>query len=717
MENAELKLAEAFVEETDRHLFLTGKAGTGKTTFLRRIRKSSPKRMVVTAPTGVAAINARGVTLHSFFQLPFGPWIEGRELSGDAAVSHRTYRFSRTKRRLIESLDLLVIDEISMVRADVLDAVDSLLRRLRRSQQPFGGVQLLMIGDLGQLAPIAKDEEWQILRQVYDSPFFFSSRALCGTEWLTIELQHIYRQSDQRFIELLNGIRDGRLDDRSRRLLESRHRPGFRPPQDEGWITLSTHNRRVDAHNRERLERLPAKARSLRAEIEGDFPPANCQAPEELVLKLGAQVVFLRNDTARPQRYFNGKIGAVAGIAADEVRVRCPGDEDEIAVERATWQNVTYRLDDESGEIREEVKGSFTQFPLRLAWAMTIHKSQGLTFERAVIDAGQAFAPGQVYVALSRCKTLDGMVLLSPISPRSTQPDPSVQRFLAGEGSQSARPDSDLLAEARREYRWRILREAFDYRQIKKRTGSLRDLIRSCGPLLRVSGVADLAGSVNAAEQSVFSISEAFLRQLARFASQGLDPVEDPLVQERVEKATEYFGHKMAADVVPLTKIELATDNQEIETRVRRALEALRVTVATARAGVDACASGYAPAKVVRARTKASGTPPSPRSRKARRVPVPVPEDAPHRELVQQILHWRAEKARSLGDVAPNTVIHQRLAFQIASELPVSQQALKRIFGVGKKTLQNYGQDLLGLVAAYRREQGLSGAPRSRGQS
>ena len=697
MENPELQLAEAFIEQTDRHLFLTGKAGTGKTTFLRRLRKSSPKRMVVTAPTGVAAVNARGVTLHSFFQLPFGPLIHGRNPQG----AEGSRRLSKAKRRVIESLDLLVIDETSMVRADVLDGVDEVLRRLRRNPRPFGGVQLLMIGDLGQLAPIAREEEQEILRQFYDSPFFFSSRALRDCDWLTIELRQIYRQSDPRFVELLNQVREGGLDDRSLGLLESRYRPTFEPPQDEGWIILSTHNRRVDAHNRDRLGRLPGKAEKLVASVTGTFPASSCQAPEELELKVGAQVVFLRNDTDRPPRYFNGKVAVVTGLSSEEIRLRCPEDSAEIRLERATWDHVSYRLDEKKGEVREHVLGSFSQFPLRLAWAMTIHKSQGLTFERAVIDAGRAFAPGQVYVALSRCKTLDGLVLLSSISPHSIRADPTVRRFLSAR--RPDRPLAELLGPARLEYRWRILNEAFDLDDLGREAQALLGRIRSAGPLLRVSGerisgVEALEDTLATARQSLFTVSGAFRRELGKYASQGLDPVEDPQVGERIAKATAYFADKLRADVEPLTELRLMTDNQEIEGRVNASLESLRLAYGSALAVVMACAEGYEPARVVRARSEAAK---GPRSSRRKRSKIEVPADTPHRELVERILKWRAGQAEKKG-ISPNSVIHQRIAFAIAVELPTNRAALKRIHGVGPATLMSYGKDLLTLVTDYR---------------
>jgi len=401
--NHELQLADNFVRHTGCNIFLTGKAGTGKTTFLRNLHRNTAKRMIITAPTGVAAINAGGVTLHSFFQLPFGPFVPGSEAYESG--KQRQFRFSREKKQIIKSLDLLVIDEISMVRADLLDAVDAVLRRHRRNNLPFGGVQLLMIGDLHQLSPVVKRDEWQLLKQYYRSVYFFSSNALDNTELVTIRLKHIYRQSDPYFINLLNRVRDNRLDASTAADLNRRYIPGFEPDEDLGYITLTTHNRNADSINQTRLSALTGRKYSFRAEISGDFPEYIYPTPADLLLKEGAQVMFVRNDSSAEKLYYNGKIGKISAISNENISVVCPGSPKEIVVEPVTWENIKYTVNKETGEIQEEITGEFRQYPLKLAWAITIHKSQGLTFDRAIIDARAAFAHGQVYVALSRCKS------------------------------------------------------------------------------------------------------------------------------------------------------------------------------------------------------------------------------------------------------------------------------------------------------------------------
>jgi len=396
--NPELQLADEFLQYTNCNVFLTGKAGTGKTTFLKDFNKHSPKRMVVTAPTGVAAINAGGVTLHSFFQMPFGPFVPGSEAHSQ---SHQR-RFNREKINLIKSLDLLVIDEISMVRADLLDGVDAVLQRYRRSNLPFGGVQLLMIGDLHQLSPVVKDAEWRLLKPYYDSAYFFSSNSLSKTELFTIELKHIYRQSDTRFINLLNSVRDNNLDESGIAALNKRFDPNFSPGDKEGYITLCTHNRKADGINFSKLHSVKNKKHTFDAEVEGDFPEHTFPTQATLDLKIGAQVMFVRNDPSPDKRFFNGKIGEITRIKSDEIWIKCPDENNQIIVEPAVWENIEYKLNQESGEIKENKIGTFEQYPLKLAWAITIHKSQGLTFDNAIIDAQAAFAHGQVYVALEQ---------------------------------------------------------------------------------------------------------------------------------------------------------------------------------------------------------------------------------------------------------------------------------------------------------------------------
>ncbi|NQU64616.1 MAG: AAA family ATPase, partial [SAR324 cluster bacterium] len=425
--NPELQLAEQFVEQTASHLFLTGKAGTGKTTFLKNLQLKSAKNMIVTAPTGVSAINAGGVTLHSFFQLPLGPYVPGSEIHDQGGRSK--FRFSKQKREILNRLDLLVIDEISMVRADILDAVDAVLRRYRAIDEPFGGIQLLMIGDLHQLPPVVKPVDWDLLRPYYDTAYFFSSLALRKTGFTTIELKQVYRQSDPRFIHILNQLRDNRLDEQALVELGNRYLKGFTPEAGQGFITLTTHNAGATRLNISQLKALDGEVRSYSAEISGEFPENIYPAPSSLDLKKGAQVMFLRNETSLDRTYFNGKIGLVQQLSHDAIDVICPGETGAIRVQPVEWENIRYRLHPEKKKVEEEIIGTFKQYPLKLAWAITIHKSQGLTFDQAIIDAEDAFVHGQAYVALSRCRSLDGVVLSSPLSAYGIKPDQALLSF------------------------------------------------------------------------------------------------------------------------------------------------------------------------------------------------------------------------------------------------------------------------------------------------
>ena len=456
--NIELNTAWEFVEKTGKSVFLTGKAGTGKTTFLKRVVEESKKRVVVVAPTGIAAINAGGVTIHSFFQLPLHPFIPGMKIESKFA-------FSKEKRSIIKTIDILIIDEISMVRSDLLDAIDSVLRRFRNRHKPFGGVQLLMIGDLQQLSPVVTDEDVQFLSQYYPSPYFFGSHALARTDYVTIELKEVYRQQDAVFISMLNAVRGGRPSIEVIRALNSRYCPGFVPPPDEGYIRLTTHNHIADEYNSRQLSLIDDQAHSFEAEVSGNFPESSYPVDFRLELKAGAQVMFVKNDPSSDKRYYNGKIGIVTDFYEEYIMVQCPGEDEKIAVEPLEWENSRYVINEQTQEMESEVIGIFRQYPLRLAWAITIHKSQGLTFDKAIIDAASAFASGQVYVALSRCRTLEGMVLATPLRQDAVITDLRVEDYIEGQEVAAVRSLSRLDS-IKEEYYKELLGELFDFNEL-----------------------------------------------------------------------------------------------------------------------------------------------------------------------------------------------------------------------------------------------------------
>jgi len=456
--NTELNTAWEFVEKTGKSIFLTGKAGTGKTTFLKRVVEESKKRVVVVAPTGIAAINAGGVTIHSFFQLPLHPFIPGAKIESKFA-------FSKEKRSIIKTMDVLIIDEISMVRCDLLDAVDSVLRRFRKRDKPFGGVQLLMIGDLQQLTPVVTDEEAQLLSAYYPTPYFFGSRALNLVDYVTIELKEVYRQQDERFISILNSVRSGRPSQDVISALNERYRPGFIPSADDGYIRLTTHNHIANSYNEQQLSLIDEPSHFFDAVIDGNFPEYSYPTESRLELKVGAQVMFVKNDPSSERRYFNGRIGVVTDFYEEYILVQCPGDDEKIAVEQLEWENARYVINEETQDMETEVQGVFRQYPLRLAWAITIHKSQGLTFDKAIIDAAASFASGQVYVALSRCRTLEGMVLATPLGRDAVMTDLRVEDYIEGQEA-AARISLTRLDHIKNEYYKDLLAELFDFQEL-----------------------------------------------------------------------------------------------------------------------------------------------------------------------------------------------------------------------------------------------------------
>ena len=421
-DNVIFTLAEEFIRKTSRSLFLTGKAGTGKTTFLRHIKETSRKATVIVAPTGVAAINAGGTTIHSFFQLPFSPFIpveiRGSEQSADMSDKYallKNLRVESEKRNIFRGLELLIIDEVSMVRCDILDAIDTILRHFRRKPfAPFGGVQVLLIGDLFQLPPVVPEGDWEILKMYYEGPFFFHSKVMQQSRPLYLELKKIYRQTDERFISILNSIRDNTIEEDDLIMLNERYIPHFEPGDDENYIILTTHNHKADAINSNKLSRLDTSLFQFQGEMEGEFPERIFPTDRILNLKVGAQVMFIRNDAEKVRRYYNGKIGRIKRIADDKIVVHFPNETNEIELEKEKWHNIRYAVNSESGQLEEEIIGTFTQYAIRLAWAVTIHKSQGLTFDRVVIDAVDSFAPGQVYVAAESLYFVAGYCVVHP---------------------------------------------------------------------------------------------------------------------------------------------------------------------------------------------------------------------------------------------------------------------------------------------------------------
>ena len=711
--NEHLDLAWQLVERTGVNVFLTGKAGTGKTTFLRRLKERSPKRMVVVAPTGVAAINAGGVTIHSFFQFPLAPYIPG----GSFNTKDEKYRFSKEKKNIIRTLDLLVIDEISMVRADLLDQIDAVLRLHKDRHRPFGGVQLLMIGDLSQLAPVVKEGEWALLREYYRTPYFFGSHALQQTQHVTIELTHVYRQTDHTFINILNEVRENRLTPESLARLNSRVDNRQQTEADsqfsilnsqfgDGTIRLTTHNATANRYNEERMDALKGVRFSFKAQVSGIFPESSYPAEEKLVLKKGCQVMFLKNDS-QGSRYYNGKLGIVSAVDAESICVRGIDDGEEIEVEPDVWTNARYVIDKETKEIREEIEGEFRQYPLRLAWAITVHKSQGLTFDRAVLDVNAAFAAGQVYVALSRCRSLEGLVLTAPLSPTSVKTDALVTDYMNVELEQ-ARHTAGHLPVLERDYYLMMLTELFSFKTLETDFHRMLRLIdehlyKVYPLLLKMYKQADERWG-----KEVASVAATFYRQYTSLVMESADYATDSLLAERIHKAATYFVEKLDELLRPLIEYaSLDSDNREVKERLTETSYNFKQSFAQKHHLLTrVVANGFNVATYLK--DKAMGLLGADQTAKRERTKSKAQEkievdrnaDIRHPRLFYKLRAWRNERAEELGRPAYG-VLTQKALIGITNELPTSGRELLRMPGFGKKSLEMFGKEILAIVQGY----------------
>lgn len=555
------ELAYEYVQHTNRCIFLTGKAGTGKTTFLRRLKQECPKQLTVVAPTGVAAINAEGVTIHSLFQLPpqlFLPTEEARR------QLFAEMQMRAAKQRVLRNLELLVIDEVSMVRADLLDAIDAVLRHFKhRPNLPFGGVQVLFIGDLFQLSPVAREAEWRILQEFYQGPYFFQAQVFQELKPVYIELDHVFRQTNLEFVEILNQVRNNCLSSESLRVLNARYMPDFQPSHSsEHYITLSTHNSKVDAINQREMENLKGREFTYNAEIKDNFPESMFPIDKKLTLKVGARVMFVKNDSSQEKLYYNGKLGSVTSLDSKTITVTCE-DNSVVAVHLETWENIRYTADMGSDTVVSEVVGSFTHFPLRLAWAVTIHKAQGLTFDRVIIDAADAFAAGQVYVALSRCRSLEGIVLHTPIPNRALTNAKEVIHFT--DNQLDIDSTAHALMSAQKEYLVIVLCAAYDFRAIITRLASLSRAVKNMGS---VQGDISSFFSTTIGElEGLQIIAERFQQQLRHIvytpAPSPNSPIaSSPHLVERLKAAANYFAPKIAKIMSTISACPLRTNDR-----------------------------------------------------------------------------------------------------------------------------------------------------------
>ena len=700
--NPRLDLADQYVRFTNKNVFLTGKAGTGKTTFLKNIKALSPKRLVIVAPTGVAAINAGGVTIHSFFQLSFGPNIPNQNLENKPVVR----KFSHEKIKAIKAIDLLVIDEISMVRADILDAIDDVLRRFRNRNLPFGGIQLLMIGDLHQLAPVVKDDEWNILRPYYASPFFFESKALALSQFITIELTHIFRQADENFINLLNKVRDKKLDAESTKLLNSRYDPNFIYPEDEKYITLTSHNKAAMTINAAKLKELAGKSYKFTAEVTDDFPESMYPNEFELELKVGAQVMFVKNDLNTEKRYFNGKLGEIVSVDEELIKVKCPHETEEITVSKAIWGNIKYILDD-SKTLQENVIGTFTQFPIKTAWAITIHKSQGLTFDRAIIDAASSFAHGQVYVALSRCKTFEGLVLSTPITSESVKSDNTISTFTQEVEKQDLSEEALLEAKKHTQSEW--IRDLFDFKSIKNSLNYFFQSLEKVQDKFATTTFQNLSNINDNYQTEINPVMEKFSRQLETLMSQTALPEESPELQERIKKGSVYLHEKLdTLTYSHLKTLDLACDNKETKGDIHKLWELSLQHTFEKLTLLKSNQSGFISNRYLTTKANANIDFETEKSRLTK-TQYPSSSTGHKNDLYGSLKSWRDNVANE-KDLEKYMVIAQKTLENLAEQKPRNRGQLAEISGLGKVKIKQYGDEILEIINEFCEANGIEGS-------
>lgn len=696
MEKDEIfEVAERYIKATGRPVFLTGKAGTGKTTFLKYITETVGKRFIVLAPTGVAAINAGGSTIHSFFQLPLCPYLpDVKELVTEYQMPEK-YRSLRKERvKIIRTLDLLIIDEISMVRADLMDAVDMTLRRYRRSSKPFGGVQLLMIGDAQQLSPVVKENEWRYMSRVYPSPYFFHSKALARLPYVTVELKKIYRQRDRDFVDILNSIRENRIDAPLLERLNSRLH-AFDDGDD--IIRLTTHNSQADSVNVRKLDELPGDPVTFEAYVEGEFPENNFPADSTLTLKKGAQVMFIRNDPDGD--FYNGKIGRVDDISPDGVVTVSDQDGGIITVTPVSWENIQYVLDDDSGEISQSVVGTFRQLPLRIAWAITVHKSQGLTFDKVIIDAGAAFAFGQVYVALSRCRSLEGISLDSPIRMSGIYSDSHVSDF--NSRMPSAESVEAALPLQERSYYFDCLRDIFDFDDQYVSLQWLRKLWED--HLLNVypdecHGLIEMVHKIDSCRKT----AKTFRDQISRIEAAAME--DDSYLNERLGKAVGYFMPVFEESrTFCLRFADLEIDNRETRKKIKEAYDEVMINLDVSCGAMELIRTGaFTSEALSRLRTECMLKDRSVRTvRKLKKIERPHGEPGiVNEELREKLQQWRSERFKA-DNVPAYTIMHQSTLMEIASLIPKTEEQLLSIKGFGKKSFEKYGSEILEITSEY----------------
>lgn len=708
--NASFQLAADFVNYTQASIFLTGKAGTGKTTFLRHCKENEKKNTAIVAPTGVAAINAGGTTIHSFFQLPFTPFVpESRGWGNNESVTDKNSLIAKLKltndrKEVMQQLELLIIDEISMVRCDVLDAIDTVLRHVRsRHSQPFGGVQVLLIGDMYQLPPVAREEEWQLLSPYYKSPYFFNSQVMEMQPPVYVELDKIYRQKDERFVQLLNKVRNNEMDKTGFDLLHSRYQPKFNPTKEENYITLTTHNNKADAINNKALNELNGSISMYKATITGDFSEKAYPADVELRLKLGAQVMFIKNDVEKVRRYFNGRIGVITKLEDEKISVLCNGDTVPIDVRKESWKNIRYAVDKTTNHIEENELGSFSQYPLRLAWAITIHKSQGLTFEKAIIDAGDAFAPGQVYVALSRCTSLEGMVLHSHIQNSSLHSDSRISNFAQMQKTSSEQ--LHVLHEAKRQFQNSEIISLFDFTHLQKDMERIIPMLSTQLDAFNKDALPWIL-DVEKMIDNIQSVSNKFSPQLQELLQQTCLPEKNEALQKRLLAAGKHFTGVLQQLKDTIQQCPIVTDSKLIASDFNKLMNELFKKIHQRLHLMDGLQNGFDIEAFMK--TKRSFQKPSNPVNIYAGKATSSYSDSPHPELHQLLRRLRDLICDETG-MPVYRVANSKTLEELVTFLPQSNQELAQISGFGQVRINQFGQRFLSIISNYCEEYNIMG--------
>lgn len=709
-DNAEKSQTWTLINETGASIFLTGRAGTGKTHFLKVLKENSQKQIIVAAPTGIAAINAGGITLHSLFQLPFGihiPGMEHHRVGNDSKKNEFKLKFSKQKRQLLRSMDILVIDEISMVRADMLDAIDEVLRKYKNRFLPFGGVQLLMIGDLQQLPPVVTESEKDLMTQYYDTPYFFGSNALKSLDYITIELQHIYRQEDPKFISLLNKVRSNTVDASTLEQLNTRFNPTFEPDTNEGYVRLVTHNRQADSINRRKLSELTTSEQKYKAQIKDKFPSNAFPIEEELALKIGARVMFVKNDPSEDHAYYNGKLGKITYLGSTKVSVICDGETTPINVGPLTWENTIYKVNEGTGEIDEMVEGTFQQMPLRLAWAITIHKSQGLTFDKAMIDISGSFAHGQVYVALSRCRSLDGLILNSRLLPHNIITDDQVETFT--NNATAHQLTKSEIEERKLLYLAKQVKNQFDMSILSQRLQAYERILQEFLAQTYPKITKDLEIVSEDFHKNVYIIAQRFANEYLPLCKRSNEQEIAKRLQERLRSAALYFAPKLTqiATVIPE---KIVIDNKLIKKRYNTRIDELKETLIPLIETMNETANhGFDMQIFQKTRTKAllsvsvSSTNKKKQSNSKKNSSYAKNEvpDVVNVKLYNVLRKWRAKTAKEKG-IPAYSVLQNKAMMAMADEQPNTLKELIAIPYFGSQGLKRYGQDIIAMIDEYR---------------